>query len=88
LLGFSFFQGDIVWISAKNVFELTLQLVYIIIMLASKIELNLLIFDFISFLLFSSFVEIFSEILDDTIKVVSVLLPKLAELFWTGFDNF
>ncbi len=57
-------------------------------MLASKIELNLLIFDFISFLLFSSFVEIFSEILDDTIKVVSVLLPKLAELFWTGFDNF
>lgn len=57
-------------------------------MFASKIELNLLVFDLVSFLLFSSFVEIFSEIFDDSIIVVSVLLPKLAELLWTRFYNF
>lgn len=57
-------------------------------MLASKFELNFLIFDLVSFLLFSSFVEIFSKILNDTVKVVSVLLPKLAELLWTWFDYF
>lgn len=57
-------------------------------MLASKFKLNFFVFDLVSLLLFSSFVEIFSEILDDTIEVVTVLLPEFAELLWAGFDYY
>lgn len=79
-VGFSFFQGDVVGVAAKDVLELALKFVDIIIMLSSELELDLLVLSLDSFLLFSALVEILSQVIDDTTVVMSVLLPEDAQL--------
>ena len=78
LFGLSLFEGNIVWISTKNVFEFTLQFINIIVMFASKLELNFFVLYLVPLLLFRSFVEIFSQVFNDSIEVMAVFLPKLA----------
>lgn len=79
-LFFVFFQWDIVGVSAKNVFEKTLEFVDIIVSFPTKVEG----FDFFVFgLIFLFFLDFFFmalfEIFDDGIVMVSVLLPEFTE---------
>ena len=55
-------------------------------MLSSELELNFFVFNLVSFFFFCSLVEVFSEVLNDAVEVVAVLLPKLAKLFRTSFN--
>lgn len=79
-VGFGFFQGDVVGVTAEDVLELALKFVDIIIMLSSELELHLLVLSLDSFLLFSTLVEILSQVVDDTTVVMSVLLPEDTQL--------
>jgi len=86
-IGLCFFQGDVIGIATKDVFKLTLEFIDIIILLSSKCEFHLFVLGYTPLLQFSAFVEILTEIVDDAVVVVSVLFPKLAELFLFSFFN-
>lgn len=86
-VGFGFFQGNVVGVAAKDVLELALELIDIIIVLSSELELNLLVLCLDSLLLFSALVEILSQVVDDPAVVMSVLLPEDAELVLVSLRN-
>lgn len=58
LSSLSFFQWNIVRISAKNVLELAFKLVDIIVMFSSELKLDFFVLGLISFLFLGSLVEI------------------------------
>ena len=86
-VGFGFFQGDVVRVAAKDVLELALELVDVIIMLASELKFHLLVLRRDPFLLFSTLVEILSQVVDNAAVVMSVLLPEHAELILIGLRD-
>lgn len=75
-----FFQGNIVRVAAKNVLELALQLIYVVVVLASEVEFDLLVLYLSSLFFFGSLVKVFSQILNDTVVVMAVLFPELTQL--------
>jgi hypothetical protein len=85
--GFCLFEGDVVGITAKNVLKLTLQLVDIIIGLASEFKFNFFVLGLHSFLLLCAFVEIFAKVVNNSVVMMPVLLPKDAQLVLIRFDN-
>ncbi len=87
LIGFSFLKRNVVGISAKDIFELTLQFVNIVIVSASKLKLYFFVLGLSSLLFFGSFIEIFSQIVDDSVVMVSMFLPKFAELLGSTLAN-
>lgn len=78
---FGLLQGDIVWVAAKNVLELTLQLVDIIVVLSCKVEFDFFILDDCSSFLFCLLVELLFQVVNDAIVMMAVLLPELTQLF-------
>jgi hypothetical protein len=78
-LGLGLFQRHVIGITAKDVFELALELVDVVIGLSSELELNFFVLRLGPFLLFRTFVEIFTQVVDDSLEVMSVLLPKLTQ---------
>ena len=88
LLLLSFLERDVVRVTAKNVFELTLELIDIVVVLSSEVELNFFILSLLSFFFFDSLVKIFLEVFDNAIVVVSMLFPELTQLLRRGSDNF
>lgn len=87
-LGFSFFERDVIRVAAKNVLELAFQLIDIVIRLSTEFKFNFFISCLGSFLLFSSFVEIFAQVVNDSIVMVPVFFPKLTELLLICLHNF
>lgn len=77
-------QRDVVRVSAEDILELALQLVDIVVMLACEFEFNLFILGLGSLLFLGSLVEVLPQVLDDTVVMMTVLLPELAELFGGG----
>ena len=86
-LGFGLFQRDVVGISAQNVFEFTLQLIDIVVVLPSKRKFNLFVLLDQFLLLFSPFVEILAQAVNDSIVMMPVLLPENTKLLFIGFDD-
>ena len=75
-LWLNLFERDVVGIAAKDVFELAFQLVDIIVMLSPELELHLFVSGFSPLLLFCTLVEILTQIIDDSVVMMPVLLPK------------
>ena len=78
-------ESDVVGIAAEDVLELALELVDIVVMLSSELELHLLVSGLASLLLLCTLVEILAQIIDDSVIVVTVLFPKLTQLFLIRF---
>jgi hypothetical protein len=62
---------------------------------SSKLKLDFFVLDLVSLFFFSSFVKIFSEVLNNAVIVMAVFFPKLAQLFRAslnylkeGFSDF
>lgn len=70
-------QRYIVWITAEDVLELTLELVDIVVGLASELKFYLLVSCLSSLLLLCPLVEVLPQAINDAVVVMSVLLPKL-----------
>lgn len=83
-------EGFVIWVSAENVFEQGFYLVDVVVFLASELELLdfFVCSDSAFFLGFLFFVMIFSEIVDNTIVVMSVFFPELIKVFSFSFLNF
>ena len=84
---FCFLQWHIVRVATENVLELALQLVYIVIVLSCKIEFDFFVLDDCSLFLLRLFVELLLQVINDAIIVMTMLLPKLAQLFWWRFHD-
>lgn len=87
LIGFSFLKRNVVGISAKDILELTLQFVNVVIVSTRKLKLYFFVFGLSSLLFFGSFIEIFSQIVDDSVVMVPMFLPKFAELLGSTLVN-
>ena len=85
---FCFFERDIVGIPAEDVFELAFKFVDIVIGFTSELELYLFVSNLSPFLFLGSLVEVLPQVLNDAVKVMSMFLPKLAELLRSRFINF
>lgn len=72
-------EGRVVGVAAEDVLEEGLQLVDVGVHFAPEGEVVGAILGDVSFLLFLALVEVFPQVLDDPIEVVSVLLPELVE---------
>ena len=76
------FERHVVGIAAKNIFKFAFKFVNIVVSFAPKLEFHLLIPDLGFSLFFLSLVEILPQVFDDTVVVVSMLFPELAQLGW------
>ena len=70
------FERNVVWVTAQNILEFTFQFVDIVIRLSTKLKLDFFVSCLGSLLLFGPFVEILAQIIDDSVVMVAVLLPK------------
>ena len=83
---FLLLQGGVIRVSTQDVLELTLKLIDVIIVLTSEVKLHLLSGLCLVTLLFLEFlVKIFPQVLDDSIKMVTMLLPKRAHVILICF---
>jgi len=57
-------------------------------MLASELKFYLFVFSYASLLLFGPFVEVFPQVINNTVVVMPVFLPKLVELLFLSFVDF
>lgn len=80
-LGFGLFERNVVWVAAKDILEFAFKLVDIIVGLASELKFNFFVSSLSPLLLFCSFIEIFAQVIDDSVVVMTVFFPKLAQLF-------
>lgn len=86
-LGLGLFERDVVGVAAEDVLEFALQLVDIVVVLASELEFDLFVLGCHSLLLLGALVEVFSKVFDDAVVMVTVLLPELVQLFLLGLGN-
>lgn len=85
-LGLSLFERDVIGVAAEDILELALQLVDIVVVLASELEFDFFVLGCNSLLLLGALVEVFSKVFNDAVVVMPVLLPELVQLFLLGLD--
>jgi len=86
-VGLSLLQRHVVRVSAKDVLELTLQLVYILIMFTPKLELHLFILYLSSFFLLRPLIEILAKVFNYPVVMMPMLLPVLTQLVGIGLGD-
>lgn len=76
---FTFFQGNIVGVSAKNVLKQTFQLVNVIVFLSTEIKcVDFSVLGLIFLFLFDFFLVTLFQVINNCVVMISMLLPELA----------
>ena len=78
---FGLLEGDVVGVPAEDVLELAFQFVYVLVVLACELELNLFVLYLGLPLFFGPLVEVLLQGVNDPVVVMPMFLPELAELF-------
>ena len=87
-IGLFFFESYIVGISGQYVFEETLQFVDVIIFFITELKLDNLLCFFLGFsLVLQLFLELFPQVINNSIIVVPMLFPKFVEFLSLCFFN-
>ena len=86
-LRLGFFKRDVIRVAAKNILELALQLVDIVVGLSSELEFHLFIPCLSSLIFLCPLVEIFAQVINDSVVVVAMLFPEMTELLLISLHN-